>query len=712
MTERFVLSFGAGAALLSALVFGLCAAGLARAPWLFAALVLAALPLMYFRIPGSPRHESARYGAATVRERALFWIVVVPFALVYLANAAAPEISPDGAGYHLGLVRSYFHHGGFSRITTDLFASFPQGCEMLFLVAYAAGRHSAAALVHCSFLLALPAAMISYGRRFGLGPAATLAALLVFVSPVVGIDGSSAYVDVALAFAGFACFYCLEIWADQPGHGTRMLVVAGLMAGFAFSVKYTGAAVIAFAAIYVAIRGRQSGPRLWRPMVALLLPAFLMAAPWLIKNWIFVDNPVSPFFNRLFPNPYVYISFEDDLRRAMRHMNGVAINLKTALELTVRGGLLQGTLGPVFLLAPIGLIAAVDARGRRVLGAVAFLGLPWFSNIGTRFLIPALPFVALSICIALKSRPRIAAAIVVMNAIACWPWVLERYCDPFNWRLTRFPVAAALRITPEGEFLAANAPDVRFAQLLQDRVPENGVVYTAQPIMRAYTDRTILLNYAAALNLRLSDTLLTAIKPANQPSVQVSFRFPPRELRRIRFVATGESEVWSVHEIQLDAGHVTASANVWDARFAIDGQLATSWRSWQPVRPGMYLEVSLPPGNETGFVSFRTRPGDPLPPLTLDAQLPSGEWRTLSSSPVLKTDIPVLDLRSQAMAELRRCGVTHVLIHDDEPLGPDFKTHQAEWNVRLAGEALPVRLYSILAEVSIDRTRELRNNTR
>ena len=126
----------------------------------------------------------------------------------------------------------------------------------------------------------------------------------------------------------------------------------------------------------------------------------------------------------------------------------------------------------------------------------------------------------------------------------------------------------------------------------------------------------------------------------------------------------------------------------------------------------MYLEFSLPEGNETGFVSFRTRPADPLPPLTLDAQLPSGEWRTLNSSPVLKTDVPVPDLRGQAIAELRRCGVTHVLIHDDEPLGPDFKAHRAEWNVGLAGEAPPVRLYSISAEESIDRTRELRNNTR
>ena len=39
MIERVVLSFGVGAACLSAVVFGLCAAGMARTPWLAGAAV-------------------------------------------------------------------------------------------------------------------------------------------------------------------------------------------------------------------------------------------------------------------------------------------------------------------------------------------------------------------------------------------------------------------------------------------------------------------------------------------------------------------------------------------------------------------------------------------------------------------------------------------------------------------------------------------------
>ena len=44
----------------------------------------------------------------------------------------------------------------------------------------------------------------------------------------------------------------------------------------------------------------------------------IMAAPWLIRNWIWLGNPLSPFLNRVFPNPYIHIVFEDEYRRFFR----------------------------------------------------------------------------------------------------------------------------------------------------------------------------------------------------------------------------------------------------------------------------------------------------------------------------------------------------------------------------------------------------------
>jgi hypothetical protein len=698
--ERVVLSFGVGAAGLSAVVFGLCALGMARTPW----LVGAALVVL------GAAASVGRTGRSEAVNRRWMWFagaIAAPFIALYLANAAAPEISPDGSGYHLGLVRRYLNHGGFYRITTNMMANLTQGCEMLFLVAYSVGRHSAAALVHFLFLLALPAALIAYGRRFGLQTAGAIAALLVFVAPVAGIAGTSAYVDVALAFSGFATFYFLEIWNERR-EDTRLLLAAGLMAGFCFAIKYTGFVVVLFAAAYVFWKARNLA------RVAVLAAAVaVMAGPWLVKNWVVVDNPVSPFFNRLFPNPYIHIAMEDEYRKAMRNFNGAQLGAGTALDVTVGGGLVQGTIGPVFLLAPVGFAALRHPRGGRVLAAAALMALPWFANIGTRFLIPALPFIALAMGMAFADWPRTAMATVAINAVLCWPDVLERYCDPYAWRISRFPVKAALRIIPEREWVAANAPDVRFAHLLQDHVPAEGVVYTAQPIMEAYTDRTILLDYQAALNNRISDLLKTAIDPKLQPARRMTFRFEPRDIRGFRITATGASDNWTIHELEQPApASVTAHPSPWYAPLAADGEMATAWRAWQRVRSGAFVEAATAETIRADSVIFRTRPNESGPPLRLELQSSTGEWTGVDSEAAAEDGIDPGSMRQGAIREIRRAGITHLLIHDQEPLGPDFQTHREEWQVRPAASALPVRLYEILPPDSIDTRVKLRNNTR
>ena len=63
--------------------------------------------------------------------------------------------------------------------------------------------------------------------------------MLVFLSPVAGIDGVSAYNDVALAATAFAMFYLLEIWREENGFAEkdRLLIPIGLLAGFCFAIS-------------------------------------------------------------------------------------------------------------------------------------------------------------------------------------------------------------------------------------------------------------------------------------------------------------------------------------------------------------------------------------------------------------------------------------------------------------------------------------------
>src|SRR5690242_13316350 len=179
--EEHLLAFLCGAPLLSGLVFAACAAGLARkGTFLIAGAAILAFAFWNgaHRPAGEPLPPLDRFW------RRLFAAIYGIYAVLYFFNAMAPEISPDGVTYHLGLVYRYLLHHGFYRITTNMYANLSEGVEMLFLFAFAFGRHSAAALVHCAFLLALPLLMVCYARRFGIAAAGVCGALFVFVSPV------------------------------------------------------------------------------------------------------------------------------------------------------------------------------------------------------------------------------------------------------------------------------------------------------------------------------------------------------------------------------------------------------------------------------------------------------------------------------------------------------------------------------------------------
>ncbi|HMC59526.1 MAG TPA: hypothetical protein VKJ01_10070, partial [Candidatus Solibacter sp.] len=223
--EDLAVRFVSGAAILSLLVFGLGSLGLAY-PLVFLVLGAAVLPgRARFSLPGLS--WSIKY---------LFLLIFAAYFILYFFNAMAPESSPDGSAYHLGLVGQYFREHGFHRNEDSIYAMMPGGVEMLFLFAYAFGRHSAAAMVHFAFLLALVWQVFRYGREAGSAVAGGCAAVLVFASPLVGVDGTSAYNDVALAAVAFTLFHLLHLWETQRScrpRSTRLLIAIGLVAGFA-----------------------------------------------------------------------------------------------------------------------------------------------------------------------------------------------------------------------------------------------------------------------------------------------------------------------------------------------------------------------------------------------------------------------------------------------------------------------------------------------
>src|SRR5438552_821374 len=151
--EAPLFAFVAGSGCLSLTIALLCMIHQARRGVLLGG-GLAAIAWAVWRERREPRRPALP--AAPTAWSALFYVVFTAFFLCYFFNALAPETSPDGSGYHLGNVMRMWRHHGFVWDYHALYAYLSQGMEMLFLVAFAFGGHSAAAMVHFAFLTSLP----------------------------------------------------------------------------------------------------------------------------------------------------------------------------------------------------------------------------------------------------------------------------------------------------------------------------------------------------------------------------------------------------------------------------------------------------------------------------------------------------------------------------------------------------------------------------
>src|SRR3984957_14167665 len=227
----------------------------------------------------------------------------------------------------------------------------PPGLEMLFVPAFAFGRHSAARLVHFAFLLATVPLLRRIGRRLRLPDrVAWVAAILYFCAPVVGVSGTSAYNDAALVFFVLATFYLLLVWRDTCD--VRYLVPAGVTAGFCYAIKMPGIVVLPLAVAFVMVETRAIRSR---AAVRLAAAALATIAPWVLRAFIMSGNPVAPLFNGIFPNPNFHALIEKRLAGGLASYGN--ISLSSAPYELAAGGRFGGIVGPVFLALPLGLLA-------------------------------------------------------------------------------------------------------------------------------------------------------------------------------------------------------------------------------------------------------------------------------------------------------------------------------------------------------------------
>ncbi|MEO7651064.1 MAG: glycosyltransferase family 39 protein, partial [Bryobacteraceae bacterium] len=620
------------------------------------------------------------------------------FTILYTAAAMLPETSPDGVCYHLGLVSRYLREHGFPRITTSLVATFPEGVEMLFLFAFAFGKHTAAGMVHWLFLLAAPIGILSCARRMGSPVAGVTGALIFYLTPVVGKAGTIAYVDIALACSTFGVFYLLVIWKDQRSDG--LLAAAGLLAGFAYAAKYTGVVALVFAMSFVALYTWRTPKRAIRALFITALCALPMIAPWMAKNAVVVGNPFSPFATRLFPNPYFYLSSELAFTMVTSTVGGVAMK-EFPMEAAIHGGRLQGLLGPAFLLAPLILLGLRSPFGRQLLAAAAIVGLPNLLNHGTRFLIPALPFVSLLLGWILARWSAAAALLVAMHALLAWPAIIPRYADQGVWALDRMDWKTALRLRSEPDYLRRKIDDYSIGLSIDKLVPPGEAIFSFHGMQEAYHTHPVIVDWQSAQGLRAGRAMRAALSETLRAGWIHEYRFPQTTTRTLRLLQTHESgtDNWTVAEVRLlrqgvevpraPGWRLRASPNPWEVQLAFDNSPVTSWNSGRAHSPGMFIEIDF--GREESIdqvVVECTRD-------QLDMRMSLDLGGVSIAEAALRDAPPQPRLRRAAIDFLKQNGWRWMVIHDSDQGARDFSARSKQWGIAAVASDRGFTLYRL-----------------
>ena len=299
---------------------------------------------------------------------------------------------------------------------------------------------------------------------------------------------------------------------------------------------------------------------------------------------------------------------------------------------------------------------------------------------------------------------------MVFHAFASYPSQIHRYADRYVWKLDHVLFEEALRLIPQDKYLRDKSQDYSLARLMEAVVPKGERILGVRGVPYAYSNREFLVNYQAALNQTMIDSLNIGWVLDFQPTVIESFKFPEHTARRFRILQTGKVEFpevqWSVHEMRFfrkgvevtrqPEWRLRAWPNPWEVQLAFDGSLSTRWRTWETARPGDYLDVDFGKDEAVDEVRLDTSPDFYAVQSQIEAMDTSGKWALLAKDPaVAAADRSNYSLRLAATYEMKARGLHYLLVGDDYPGAGDISDDPSAWGLTEVVSAYGVRLYKV-----------------
>ena len=395
------------------LVVAAAAAALSWREWARAAAEFAAL------LRPTGRGAVATDDLAT-RIAPLMHAALAALVLLLVAGAVAPPTEWDSLMYHLRIPLWLLETGRLAVPPDSFHVALVGGSHFASLPLLAAGLRSGPALMQVAALVLTVMGTVAMAREARLTRSGGwLAVAMLLGSPAFVLVAITARVDVTLVLALVAAHLALLAAADAPAGDAaasddrRLLVVAAALVAVAMGIKpQAGAYAIALIPLgWRAARG-------WRAAIVAATVAAALSAPWYLKNLWLVGAPLYPKGAPGWFEPWLAELFGGRVRAA-----GIDAAILSALPearasfnvlaaffapdtLTIEGEGAFYALSPLLLALP--LLLLLMRRQSRAAGAAlvalayAALVIVPFGRINLRYLMPAVPALAVGVAAALE----------------------------------------------------------------------------------------------------------------------------------------------------------------------------------------------------------------------------------------------------------------------------------------------------------------------
>lgn len=219
-------------------------------------------------------------------------VILLPFLFSFLLTLAPQFEAFDALLYHLAQPARILQDGGLQPVDIPQFW-FPNLTENVYLWALALGSERAAQIIHFGWATFSALLLWRWSVKTWNGEIGRKTLLLLAAIPSLSMLASWAYADMALVFYASAALYALTFFGSTKS--LAWLYITGIMAGLAMTVKYTSFTVPLTCGLIILFWGRKSFLQAFIRAAQFSLITLIVAAPWYVRNAIFMGNPFYPF---------------------------------------------------------------------------------------------------------------------------------------------------------------------------------------------------------------------------------------------------------------------------------------------------------------------------------------------------------------------------------------------------------------------------------